>query len=57
MANPGNPENLACVMQYVIQNPEERLQKQKNGFAFVKSNFSQTQVINNFLNILNQYKL
>lgn len=57
MANPGNPENLACVMQYVIQNPEERLQKQKNGFAFVKSNFPQTQVINNFLNILNQYKL
>ncbi|MCF2446182.1 glycosyltransferase family 4 protein [Dyadobacter sp. CY345] len=56
MVDPGNPEILAQTIQYVIEHPEQRLQKQKNGFAFVKSHFSQTQVLNNFLNILNQYK-
>ena len=57
MAEPGNTEKLASLIQYVIQNPEERLQKQKNGVVFISRSFTQTHVLNNFLEILDHHKL
>lgn len=40
MANPGKPNELAQLIQQVIENPQERLIKQKNGFDYVRKNFS-----------------
>ena len=56
MTEPGSPKKLAEIISYVIQHPEEQMQKQKDGFAFVTTHFSQTSVLNNFLEILDHYK-
>lgn len=56
MASPGDPENLAGIIRYVIQNPEEKLQKQKHGYNSVSQRFTQSQVLSRFLEILTHYK-
>jgi colanic acid/amylovoran biosynthesis glycosyltransferase len=57
MANPGKPDELASIIRYVIQNPPERLAKQKNGYEFTVQNFSQAAVLNRFLAIAKIYGL
>ncbi|GLU50662.1 glycosyltransferase family 4 protein [Dyadobacter frigoris] len=56
MVSPNNPFDLANTIQYVIENPDERLIKQQNGYDFVCQNFSHDQVIDRFLKILEKYK-
>lgn len=57
MVNPGNPFELADTLGYAVENPEERLIKQQNGYDFVCRNFSHDQVLNRFLEILEKYSL
>jgi colanic acid/amylovoran biosynthesis glycosyltransferase len=57
MVNPGKPDELARMIQYVIKNPKERLAKQKKGYDFIRQHFSQRAAINCFLSIVNSYRL
>ncbi|MCF0056742.1 glycosyltransferase family 4 protein [Dyadobacter sp. CY356] len=56
MIVPGNPQALAKIIKHAIENPQERLVKQQNGYDFVCQNFSYEQVLNRFLEILEGYK-
>ena len=56
ITDPKNPLELAKTIQYAIENPEERLTKQQNGYDFVRRNFSHQQVLERFLEILKKYR-
>ncbi|WP_159475678.1 glycosyltransferase family 4 protein [Dyadobacter sp. 3J3] len=56
MVSPGNPLELANAIRHAIENPDERLVKQQNGYDFVCHNFSHEQVLDRFLGILEKYK-
>ena len=56
MINPGEPSTLAKIIQQVIESPDERLLKQKNGYNFVCQNFSHEKVLSRFLEILEKYQ-
>lgn len=57
MVSPGNSLELAKTIQYVIENPHERLTKQQNGYDFVCQNFSHEQVLDRFVEILEKHQL
>jgi colanic acid/amylovoran biosynthesis glycosyltransferase len=56
MVNPGDPLILAKTIQQVIENPEERLLKQKSGYHFVCQHFSHEKVLGRFMEILKEHQ-
>lgn len=56
MICPGNALVLAETIQHAIENPQERLVRQQNGYDFVCQNFSHVQVLDRFLDILEKHR-